>query len=420
MPSDLIITATMDVADVEKKAKQLESTISSAKLNNPTAGAGLAKNMDSAKLSTDAMFRVVQAMGGTTGRIAGQFKAILDSARMMKPVLDQVRSTSNGGVGSTAANVASNLGGGLLAGKAASIFPSRAEQLDIMKAAQLAGLSTADIGRFRIPDAAIKASDAATKMPSAFQNMSGSLGRFIRATDLSTKGLIKLGAVGALTLASWNAAISAWKSAAMGTGAMSSAMDVLDTKRRNRMYADESAPVADRRALMMKEIDKLAEERKLVQGVGGSSQARAFMEGATGITWKRLIPQFSGGAREAMKNAKPEDVAKLKEQFKTSGKDPSFWATKTLELSDRFDAVSDMVKTLDKKSKASVVSEIEPKSAKSAKSGVNIITDDITRIGGSIGGGMDAQRAMANSLSSIDRAVAAIKSSVSGKSSQYI
>jgi len=51
---------------------------------------------------------------------------------------------------------------------------------------------------------------------------------------------------------------------------------------------------------------------------------------------------------------------------------------------------------------------------KRTKPGLNIITDDITRIGGSIGGGMDAQRAMANSLSSIDRAVAAIKSSVVG------
>jgi hypothetical protein len=54
-------------------------------------------------------------------------------------------------------------------------------------------------------------------------------------------------------------------------------------------------------------------------------------------------------------------------------------------------------------------------------SSMSIVTDDLTRIGGSIGGGLDSQRSMANSLNNIQTLVGAIKSRMPGSSSsQYI
>lgn len=427
MSNELIITARLDASDVEKKAKSIENTLKGSKLNTPNLGQGLAKNMDAAKLSTDAMFRVIQSMGGPIGSIAGKFKGILEAARMMKPVLDQARTISNstGGTnGNTLANIASNLGGGLTAGltsRGVKMVDDRNIQQRIMKE-MLGSGSGSSIAKLT------------TALSTAFDNAKTSIGKFVRAQDVSTKGLLKLGGAAALLTASWAAAINVAKASAAGTQAMSGAQDKIDISRRNRRYSDDSLPASERKRLMMTEIEDLNKQRQLVQGIGGSSQARGFMAGSTGITWQRLIPQFSGGARDVLKNADPKMVSSIREQFKASGKDPAFWANKTLEISDRFDTVAELISKLDTTTKTSLGGKIskgffkgissaakfltpQTDENKGKKTKLAPITDDLSRIGGSIGGGMDANRAMANDVNSIKNLVSDLKALMPRKSS---
>jgi len=129
--------------------------------------------------------------------------------------------------------------------------------------------------------------------------------------------------------------------------------------------------------------------------------------------WNAIFGGFFGGSRgergrrkdleNAMKNEGLEDVSQV--GVGTWGDD----LTKDMILLNR------KIKEI---SESGFVGPMQPDvvtpydTVKRTKPGLNIITDDITRIGGSIGGGMDSQRAMANSLSSIDSAVAAIRSAV--------
>jgi len=117
--ADLIITATLDAKDVEAKAKQIQTNLKNVGTGQANqAGKALANNMQSAKLASDAMFRTFTSMGGVIGSIASKLQGFTEAARMLKQAsaLKGASGASGAGNGllSSAANVASNLGGGAI------------------------------------------------------------------------------------------------------------------------------------------------------------------------------------------------------------------------------------------------------------------------------------------------------------------
>lgn len=445
MAEDLILKASLDTSEAEAEAQKLKASL--AKVDgvstSPNAGKALATNMNSAKLASDAMFRSLTAMGGPVGRIAGQLKAFSDSARMLRQAAGSTTGVVAGaGAGAGAARLgftgtagAVAVGSGLSKTPLLTAWQKLKEATDRLQAAQLLPkgstirIGNAELGadrykrlaKIRQLVRAIQLGDSADAIWKKFNFNVGDAGRsvlkFGRQNSAAGKALapvigkfIGLGAAVTAAVAAWTAFASELKASRAGLAAWGRALDETARRRRDQFYSNDRIPVAERRERAANEMEKITREMNLVVGLGGTKQARTFMTASEGFTWRRAVPIIdSGGAREAKESADPEMLAAILKEFKDAGRSQEFWGNKFAALQARSMELEDLIAGFDKDKKAP--SKFTPKAP---------VTDELTRIGGSIGGGIDYQRSMANSLLSIDRAVATIRSAVTTKQTTYI
>jgi len=351
-------------------------------------------------------------------------------------------SGAGNGLLSSAANVASNLGGGAIAKSGSTALAKGLAATQAKLSAKVKSVN--DSIAKRVSDRLVKST--ASKMAGSFgiandirSQAAGSVAASTATTEataataataatLKTTAITKTLGTKILGLATkfgpWGIAIAAAVAAIWKLTKMSNATVDAQTKMNQKMIEWRDKDILDvgmsssdpnvqlkalnrQKAITARRLDLASQ----YESTSTMQAGKTFM-GESG-KWNAIFGGFFGGSsgergrrkdlENAMKNEGLEDVSQV--GVGTWGDD----LTKDMILLNR------KIKEI---SESGFVGPMQPDvvtpydTVKRTKPGLNIITDDITRIGGSIGGGMDSQRAMANSLSSIDSAVAAIRSAV--------
>ena len=469
MAEDLILKASLDTSEAEAEAQKLKASL--AKVDgvstSSNAGKALATNMNSAKLASDAMFRSLTAMGGPIGRIAGMMKAFSDSARMLQSIPGGPGGYGGPGggmsIGAHAWHGGTNLLGGAMAGHAAGAAVAINEEFKANRGLWLKKLYKqykADPNSLIMPGSSLaSAVDKSTyTLVRTLQIIAGQLAENGPPLDASKvgpfstiAGIRALGASHAANgLAKLEAAsLGAGSKLASFAGKLGQAGLVIGTfaaalktgldwqkKLYQTEYQREKARKASLDELQSWMKDRTfshtmrygteEQKRKVIEREMGETDAqlaaisawRASFDKekqASGIQWTPSAYREAQADEEAAR--KERDAAQRKMEFGGAKLDrtlsgqvkaesvEAWWLEQTKKKASLKDARLD----LDVAKKA--LSKFTPKAP---------VTDELTRIGGSIGGGIDYQRSMANSLMSIDRAVAIIRASVTAKHTPYI